>query len=268
MTIRKPCPQASRMRPTSWGEATTPSIPASRARRARRRTESESGPERPTSARLASSWLVRTVTARSRTPPARASAAASSIARPPRPCRVRSDTPRREALFTAAPTVFGMSWYLRSRNTFWFRATIVRTTSGPAAVKSWLPILKRPTRPARRSTSPRASSAVGTSRATVRRSLAFNARAPSCQGVLERAHDLVHVREAVPLQVLREIFQHPVVEAGIDEVRGADLHGAAARDQELEGVPGGGDPADADDRDPHRARGLPGHAHRHRPDRG
>ena len=95
--------------------------------------------------RLGASWLVSTVTASRRASIAgSAPAAASSMACPPRAWTVISETPSRLAALTAPETVFGMSWYFRSRNTFSPRATSSRTNSGPAAVKSWLPTLNRP----------------------------------------------------------------------------------------------------------------------------
>src|SRR5438067_675848 len=68
-------------------------------------------------------------------------------------------------------------------------------------------------------------------------------------GIAERAHHAIDVVEAVPAQVVGEAVPHTVVHAGIDEVGGADLHGPASRDEELEGVRGARDAADADDRD-------------------
>jgi len=110
VTIRKSLPQASRTRATSCGETTTPSVPASFASWARRRTDSAIEPFTPISPRLPSSWLVRMVIARRRVPMAgSAPTAASIIARPPRPWTSTSETPRRVALDTAPATVFGMS---------------------------------------------------------------------------------------------------------------------------------------------------------------
>ncbi len=78
----------------SWGEATTPSAPASRERTARRRTESATDPLTPMVPSVSSLWLVRIVMARSRMPMAgRAPTAASIISLPPSACTSTSDTP-------------------------------------------------------------------------------------------------------------------------------------------------------------------------------
>src|SRR4029077_13273319 len=49
---------------------------------------------------------------------------------------------------TAPATVLGMSWNFRSRKIPGPRAATSLTAAGPAAVKSWLPILNMPTRSA------------------------------------------------------------------------------------------------------------------------
>src|SRR5215510_6441661 len=82
-------------------------------------------------------------------------------------------TPWRVASRTAAPTVFGMSWYFRSRKTRKPRLRARSIAAGPAAVKSCEPILHPVTRPSRRVSSDSASSRPGTSRATSRRSAAL-----------------------------------------------------------------------------------------------
>jgi len=51
--------------------------------------------------------------------------------------------------------------------------------------------------------------------------------------------------------------------AGVDEMGGADLDGRRAGDEKFNGVLGPPDPADADDRDPHRTGHLPHHAQGH-----
>src|SRR5437899_4606086 len=100
--------------------------------------------------------LVRMVTARRRgrsapigTPALMACTAASSMALPPSACTFTSCTPLSAAEESTAPaTVFGMSWNFRSRKTPGPSAAISLTAAGPAAVKSWLPILNMPTRSA------------------------------------------------------------------------------------------------------------------------
>jgi len=59
---------------------------------------------------------------------------AASIAAPPMACTVRNRTPSSAARAVAPATVFGMSWSLRSRNTFLPRSRSDATTAGPAAV--------------------------------------------------------------------------------------------------------------------------------------
>src|SRR5437773_3820479 len=91
------------------------------------------------------------------------------------------NTPSRVASRTAPATVFGMSWYLRSRNTREPRLCACSTAVGPAAVKSCVPIFTPgattfdgpgPSRftsrftPSRRSSSASASARVSTSSAT------------------------------------------------------------------------------------------------------
>ena len=103
----------------------------------------------PIAARSLAPRLVSTVTPTSSgvgRPSARAvavtdSRAAASMAGPPEACTFIIHTPRRVAAAQARATVLGMSWYLRSRNTLKPRATRSLTSSGPAAVKTSLPIL-------------------------------------------------------------------------------------------------------------------------------
>src|SRR3990170_138786 len=78
-------------------------------------------------------------------------------------------TPRFAASMQASATMWGMSWYLRSRKTRSPSSTRARTMLGPAAVNRRLPTLKNPGRPCRRSTRVSAWARVGTSRATMRR---------------------------------------------------------------------------------------------------
>src|SRR5580700_1233986 len=100
--------------------------------------------------------LVRIVTASNRvrsapigTPALAACAAARIMAVPPRACTLTSCTPGIAAEASTAPaTVFGMSWNFRSRKIPVPSCATWRTASGPAVVKSWLPILNMPTRSA------------------------------------------------------------------------------------------------------------------------
>src|SRR6267142_1909926 len=179
VTITHVRPSALRNSRISWDDATQPSSPAARPRSASRSTWASTGPGTPTSVSSARrSRLVSTVTpitsgrgtAKSFDALAAASVAARSIAAPPEAWTLRTKTPRRVASRTAPATVFGMSWYLRSRKTRKPRLSARSTATGPAAVKSWLPILQPVTSPARRSSSASASSSRSTSSATRRRS--------------------------------------------------------------------------------------------------
>ena len=132
--------------PTSFGEQTRPCAPLAVANCAMALTWSAGVlPVIPTSARSDSSREVSTVTASMRGLSAPNSAAASAAARimalPPTECIVMRSTPRRPADLTERSTVRGMSWSLRSRNTFLPRSFTALTTSGPSAVNSSSPIL-------------------------------------------------------------------------------------------------------------------------------
>src|SRR5262245_3465222 len=110
---------------------------------------------------------------KSRAPFAAASAPARITARPPLAWRFSMKTPWRVASRTAAPTVFGMSWYFRSMKTRKPRFLARSIAAGPAAVKSCEPILQPVTSPSRRASSDSASSRLGTSSATSKRSAAL-----------------------------------------------------------------------------------------------
>src|SRR5881296_829258 len=179
VTITHRAPIARRKGLISCGEATQPSRPASRASAARCSTCDSTLVGTPTSRWSARrSRLVSTVTPRQRgrgipkSPAAfiAASAAAHAIARPPLAWMLSMKTPRRVASRTARPTVFGMSWNLRSRKTRNPRLRAVSIAAGPAAVKSCEPILHPVMIPSRRPSSASASSRLGTSSATSSRS--------------------------------------------------------------------------------------------------
>src|SRR5262245_58894336 len=179
VTMTQRGPIASRSGLISCGEATQPSRPASWAMAARCSTWDSTLVGTPTSRWSARrSRLVSTVTPRqsgrgvAKSPAAfvAASAAARAIARPPLAWMSSMKTPSRVASRTAAPTVFGMSWYLRSRKTRKPRLRAVSIAAGPAAVKSCEPILHPVMIPSRRLSSASASSRLGTSRATSSRS--------------------------------------------------------------------------------------------------
>ena len=200
--------------------------------------------------------------------------AASSIARPPRPWTSTSDTPSRAALATAPATVFGMSWNLRSRNTFSPCGHDLADELGAGGGEELAADLEHAD-VARQPLHERAGvvglrhveghdQAVAGVHALPLPSQRSSPR-PDTRACPPPGVDVV---EPVPLEIVAEPVQDALVDAGVDEVRGADLHRAAARDQELERVLGGGDAADPDHRDLDRARRLPGHPHRDRPDGG
>ena len=154
VTITHAGPRLVRSAAISLGEATQPSRPAAAAIPARWSTWPSTELATPSS-RLSAprSRLVSTVTASAigrRTPSSFAAAAAPSaaaaiMARPPEAWTLNMSTPRRAASRAAPATVLGMSWNLRSRKTSAPRLWTLSTAAGPAAVKSWEPILKRVT---------------------------------------------------------------------------------------------------------------------------
>src|SRR5262249_38904925 len=177
VTITNPGPACRLMRAISRGEATTPSISARLASRARRTTWSSTSPSTPPSRRPRRARLVSTVTARMRgrrRPSRRQTRATSSrvrviICRLPDACTSKKRTPSRAASTPALATVVGMSWNLRSRKTSRAWRWTMRTTSGPACRKSCLPTLKVPTSGASSRTRPSASDRRSTSSAKIRR---------------------------------------------------------------------------------------------------
>src|SRR5258707_1677748 len=120
--------------------------------------------------------LVRIVTAKRRgrsapigTPALMACTAASSMAFPPSACTLTSCTPVIAAEESTAPaTVLGMSWNFRSRKMPVPSAATSLTAAGPAAVKSWLPILNMPTRSEIRLANLNADDSESKSSATIR----------------------------------------------------------------------------------------------------
>src|SRR5262245_17610779 len=177
VTMRKPRPHSRRMRAISSGDATTPSMPALRARRASRTTWSSTSSATPTRRRSLLRRLVSTVTARifgrrrlSRRQTRVTSALVRSIiSKLPEACRSKNRTPRRAASTPARATVWGMSWNLRSRNTSTPWRWIMRTTSGPECRMSCFPTLKTPTSFASSATRRSASANVSTSSAKISR---------------------------------------------------------------------------------------------------
>src|SRR3979490_3084118 len=91
------------------------------------------------------------------------------MALPPSACTLTSCTPVMAAEESTAPaTVFGMSWNFRSRNMPVPIAATSLTAAGPAAVKSWLPILNMPTRSATCAANFKAVDKESKSKATIR----------------------------------------------------------------------------------------------------
>ena len=70
----------------------------------------------------------------------------------------------------------------------------------------------------------------------------------------QRADDLSNGRHSGLFEQAGQLIEEVLGGGRIVERRGADLDGRGARDEELEGVGGRGDPADADDGKPGRAR--------------
>ena len=164
-----------RISTNSKGEQTNPRKPLRFAIFASRRTCRAGLGSNPSSLSAFVSRLVRTVTPSTKGGvwPNRqalswaACSAALIISRPPLIWMLSICTSNRTAAATAFPTVFGISWNFRSRNTGEPKARIRRTTPGPSFVKSSLPILKPPDTGASCSANFSASSAVGTSSATI-----------------------------------------------------------------------------------------------------
>jgi len=169
-TIRNFGPHAARMAFTSWAEATTPSNPATCARRASAKACTPGESETPISARASASMLVRIVTPSNagRLLPATASRAARIIALPPHACSVSSRTPGSfEAEATAPATVLGISWNFKSRNIPKRKLASFSTTRGPSAVKSWLPTFTNPAAPWSLRAKAHAGAELSTSSATI-----------------------------------------------------------------------------------------------------
>src|SRR5207302_2241307 len=112
--------------------------------------------------------------------------AAFIMAEPPLACTVSMLAPSAPAAATAADTVLGISWNFKSRKTLGPPATILRTSVGPSAVKSCLPTLKVETESPSAEMMWRASAAVATSRATIRRSRTASIRIQYRSGKLAK----------------------------------------------------------------------------------
>src|SRR5512139_523971 len=153
-----------------------------------------------------------------------ASRAAFIMATPPLAWRSIAQAPSFAASAAALATVFGMSWYLRSRKTRCPASLSRRTMSGPAAVNNWLPTLTAPTAPRR----PSASSATMTG---------FTAPMPAhpkqrplaSAAELHRAHQVGCAGHPVAGHVVLDARQQRRPDERIDEIRRAHLHGRRAR---------------------------------------
>src|SRR5512140_889112 len=197
------------------------------------------------------------------------SLAARIISRPPDAWTSRIDAPVRAAAAAAAPTVFGMSCSLRSRNTGAPRATTSRTSSGPWEVKASRPILKTPTSGRRSRAAARRSSRRSRSRATAILSRGSGIGVLRAGPRLERPDDVRDPRLAVRGAPIGDTGDQLSRHGRVAEVRGADLDGVGAGHQELDDVLGPLDAADPEDRDlGHRPPDLPHHPDGHRTYRG
>src|SRR6267142_828378 len=251
VTITQAGPRLVRSAAISLGEATQPSRPAAAAIPARWSTWPSTELDTPSS-RLSAprSRLVSTVTARAiglRTPSSFAAAAAPSaaaviMARPPEAWTLNMRTPMRAASRAAPATVLGMSWNLRSRKTSAPRLWTLSIAEGPAAVKSWEPILKRVTWPWSRSRSRSASARLSTSRATIRRSFTSRDGSGGVMVLLERPHGDLALEQRLDAADRRLGSVHRGVVGDVLGHRGApDQVGVLARPAVLRGVEDQGD---------------------------
>src|SRR5919106_1135841 len=164
-----------------------------------------------------------------------ASVAARIIATPPAAWTFSMNTPRRVASRTAPATVFGMSWYFRSRKTRQPRLCACSTAAGPAAVKSWLPIFTPGAAPTSRLVASASRSRRASASASVSTSRATNSRAAGSEPsviLLQAPHALFPFEQgldgpdggldAVHGEVVRDVLR----ERGAPE-RGGVLPGAA-----------------------------------------
>src|SRR5258706_11257400 len=277
-TRKKPGPHSARTTTTSCGDGRAPWRPAPGARTASRGASERGEPAKPASASAAASRDVRTVPATTRgavrpafaAPSPALSSAARIISAPPAAWTFSIATPVLAAAAAAPATVFGMSFSFRSRKTFGPRATTSRTTSGPCETNASSPTFSQPTCGASSFAQARSSSLDAKSSATQRRSLAGSGiRMVRPRPRTERPHELGDARDASLLAPSGELGHEASGDAWVAEVRSADLHGARARDEELDHVLDRLDAAHPDDR--HVREGalhLPHHPQRDRTDRG
>src|SRR5512139_1645785 len=163
-----------------------------------------------------------------------ASRAAFIMATPPLAWRSIAQAPSFAASAAAPATVFGMSWYLRSRKTRCPASLSRRTMSGPAAVNNWLPTLTAPTAPRRPSASASALAGLSTSSATMTGFTAPmpahpNQRPLASAAELHRAHQVGCAGHPVAGHVVLDARQQRRPDERIDEIRRAHLHGRRAR---------------------------------------
>src|ERR1700730_11431253 len=84
---------------------------------------------------------------------------------------------------------------------------------------------------------------------------------------IDRPDQIAQALDCVALAVIPDAVEQLRPYERVDEVRGADLDGIGAGDDELERIAGVGDAAHADHRDLHRLPALVHHADGDRPDR-
>ena len=137
-------------------------------------------------------------------------------------------TPSRVAAATAPATVFGMSWYFRSRNTRCPSPTSAPHEVGPLGGEQAAADLEGPRR-LRASLAARAPRRGR--RSDVERDDQFLHRESP---ISQRAHQVGHPRDVVPLEVVAHAGLQLRPDERVHEVGGPHLHGRRAGDQELE----------------------------------
>src|ERR1019366_1593643 len=191
------------------------------------------------------------------------------ISVPPAAWQFTIEAPVAAAAAAARPTVFGMSCSLRSRKTPAPDATISRTREGPSATKASSPTFRTPTSGPMPCAMARSAARFGRSSATARRARASRKFVIRPRARAERVDEIGHARDAVVLAPRGKLADETVREGRRPEVRGANLDGVRARDEELDDVLDGLDPAHPEDRDFRNGLAhLPHHAQRDGADRG
>src|SRR2546430_1658152 len=158
-----------------------------------------------------------------------------------------------------------MSCSFRSRKTLKPASDNSPTTSGPAAVNSSSPTLATPNQGFTSRAMRRATTRSSTSRATA----SLSRRSLFDRSLMRSSDQIRHSPYAMLVAPALELVDHPQGRARIVERGRADLDRVRPREQQLDRVLAGGDPADADDgRVGKRLSALVDGAHGHGADRG